>query len=361
MKRYGALYSSVTSFENLIIAAYRARRGKRARPDVAAFHFDLEHNILTLQQELIQRTYQPAGYRSFYIRDPKRRLISAAPYRDRIVHHALCQVIAPIFESTFIDDSYANRIGKGAHRALDRCTYFCRRYRFVLKCDIEKYFPTIDHAILLQQIRRKIKCQFTLWLIEEIIAHSNEQEEIIRYFPGDNLFTPLERRRGIPIGNLTSQFFANIYLNGFDHFVKQEVKPAGYVRFVDDFLLFADDKDFFRRKQRLLQEYLNCLRLNLHARKRQIYQVKCGVPFLGWQVFPGYRRLRRSTGVRIQRRLRILQQSYATGDKSLNDIRSSVMSWIGHLRHGDTWGLRRKLLGSCVFKKNKLRDAEKLT
>ena len=142
MKRYNGLYEQICSFENLVAAAYRARRGKRWRPDVLAFHFQQEHRLLELREELLDQSYQPGPYRAFWIRDPKRRLISAAPYRDRIVHHALCQVIEPVLERGFIYDSYANRRGKGTHAALDRCTYFARRHRFALKCDIEKYLDT---------------------------------------------------------------------------------------------------------------------------------------------------------------------------------------------------------------------------
>jgi len=149
VKRIGGLYEQICAFENLYAAALRARHGKRYRPDVTAFYFNLEAELLGLRQDLQRKTYQPGAYRAFYIQDPKRRLISAAPYRDRVVHHALCRVIEPVFERGFIHASYANRVGKGTHAALDRCTSFTRRYRFALKCDIEKYFPSIDHALLL--------------------------------------------------------------------------------------------------------------------------------------------------------------------------------------------------------------------
>ena len=234
MKRVGNLYERLCSFENLYLAAGRARRGKRHRPDVAAFHCELEGELVSLQEELRRQTYRPGPYRAFRIRDPKPRLISAASYRDRVVHHALCQVIEPIFDKSFSFDSYANRLGKGTHKALDRSSQFARRYPYVLKCDLEKYFPSIDHELLKARLARKLKCRDTLQLIGSIIDHSNPQEELIRHFPGDTLFTPLERRRGIPIGNLTSQFFANVYLNGFDHFVQQDLKIPAYVRFADD-------------------------------------------------------------------------------------------------------------------------------
>ena len=349
MKRYGNLFETICSFENLVTAAYRARRGKRYRPDVARFHYDLEGQVLALRAELEAGTYTPGPYRAFYIHDPKRRLISAAGFRDRVVHHAVCQVIEPIFERTFIHDSYANRQGKGTHRALDRCTAFARRYRYALKCDIEKYFPSIDHGILLSLLARKIKCARTLWLLESIIGHANPQEEAARYFPGDDLLTPFERRRGIPIGNLTSQHFANIYLNGFDHFVQDELRPGAYIRFCDDFLVFADDRAWLYALPERLQDYLDILRLKTHARKCQVMPTRCGIAFLGWQVYPDHRRVRRSTGVRFPRRLRALQEAYALGYIGLDAVKASVTSWIGHLSHGDTWGLRRTLLGSTPF------------
>lgn len=349
MKRYGDLYESICSFENLRAAAYRARRGKRFRTDVMAFQYDLEEQILLLREELLSRTYVPGPYRAFRIRDPKPRLISAAPYRDRVVHHALCRVIEPLFERSFIHDSYANRIGKGTHRALDRCTCLARRYRFALKCDIEKYFASIDHEILLSLIRRKIKCPGTLWLVERIVGNSNPQDEIIRFFPGDTLFTPYERRRGIPIGNLTSQFFANIYLDGFDHFVKETLRRRAYLRFADDFLLFGDESATLHGLLRPMQSYLDGLRLRLHPTKCHVFRVERGIPFLGWQVFPDHRRVRRRTGVRFRRRLRKLQDDHAAGRIGFPEVTASIMSWLGHLKHGDTWGLRGRILESAVF------------
>jgi retron-type reverse transcriptase len=349
MKRVGNLYPAICSFDNLWRAAYAAQRGKRFRPDVLAFHYDLEGQLFRLRAELQEKRYEPGRYRTFRIHDPKPRLISAAPYRDRIVHHALCQVIEPVFERTFIDDSYANRLRKGTHKALDRCTAFARRYYYVLKCDIEKYFPSIDHQILMERIARRIKCPDTMWLIARIVENSNPQDEIVRYFPGDTLFTPHERRRGIPIGNLTSQFLANVYLNSLDHFIAEELRPAGYLRFADDFLAFSDEKAALHAMLPEIQAHLNGLRLKLQPRKCQVMPVRCGVPFLGWQVFPDYRRLRRTTGVRFQRRLQELREEYAEGRIDLDRVKQSVMSWIGHLKHGDTRGLRRKLLAGVAF------------
>lgn len=349
MKRQGDLFPRIVDFENLYNAACRARRGKRGRVDVAAFHFHLEDELLSLRAELLSGAYRPRPYRTFRISDPKERLISAAPYRDRVVHHALCQVIEPLFERGFIHASYANRKGKGTHAALDHATRLARLHRYALKCDIEKYFPAIDHEILMARMERKIKCRPTLALIRRIVDNSNPQEEVVRYFPGDDLFTPLERRRGIPIGNLTSQFFANVYLDGLDHFIQQELHESAYVRFADDFLIFGERKETLAGLLKPIQDHLDGYRLRLHGTKCQAAPVRDGVPFLGWRIFPDHRRLRRRTGVRFQRRLAELVRLHRAGEAPMERVRASVMSWIGHLRHGDTQGLRRRLLGRAAF------------
>ncbi len=256
MKRYGNLWPQIIDFENLLQAARQAQKGKRFCRNVLVFNYDLEKNLERIQQELASQSYRPGSYHTFEIMEPKRRVISAAPYRDRVVHHALCNIITPLFERTFIHDSYANRVGYGNHRALRRFTQFARSSRYVLQGDVRKYFPSIDHDILKQVIRRKVKCQATLWLVDTIIDNSNEQQSIIEYFPGDDLITPVSRRRGLPIGNLTSQFFANIYLNPFDHFVKEHLKAKKYLRYVDDIALFADDWGFLAAARPAIEEYL---------------------------------------------------------------------------------------------------------
>ncbi len=170
MQTYKHLYPQIYTWENLDRAYRKARRGKRRKQPVADFEYAWESHLLRLQAELAAQTYQPGPYHSFYIHDPKKRLISAAPFPDRVVHHALCQLIEPIFEARFIHDSYANRVGQGTHRALDRCTYFARRYTYVLQCDIKQHFPAIDHAILRHILAKYIACRDTMWLIDQILA-----------------------------------------------------------------------------------------------------------------------------------------------------------------------------------------------
>ncbi|MDZ8080024.1 MAG: RNA-directed DNA polymerase [Nostoc sp. DcaGUA01] len=349
MKRTGNIYRQITHFANLVLAAHQAQKGKRFRENILKFNYNLEAELAKIKTELELKTYQPGRYKTFEICEPKRRLISAAPYRDRVVHHALCNVILPIFERTFIADSYANRLGFGTHRALRRFTNFARSNRYVLQCDIKKYFPSIDREILKSLLRRKLKCQDTLWLAETIINSSNPQESVIDYFPGDDLLSPLQKPKGLPIGNLTSQFFANVYLNSLDHFVKEQLKAKNYVRYVDDFALFSDDYRFLAEARVAIEEYLVNLRLKLHPVKSQLFETRYGISFLGFRILPDKIRVRTENLRRGQRRLKQLQRDYAQGKIEFQDVHCSVQSWVAHLTHGDTWRLRQKIFTSVVF------------
>jgi retron-type reverse transcriptase len=344
VKRHGHLFERLVSFENLLAAAQAARRGKRFKANVAQFDFDLERELFALQHELRSQTYRPGPYRTFTICEPKARLISAAPYRDRVAHHALCRIIEPIFDQTFVKDSYACRVGKGTHLAVEEFTQHARRFQYVLKCDIAKYFPSIDHEVLEGLLARKIKDPRVLWLIRTIIDASNEQEFVCRHFTGDDLFSPLARRRGIPIGNLTSQFFANVYLNGFDHFVKERLRCEAYLRYCDDFVVFGQDKRSLWAVKAAMADYLAGLRLMLHPRKCQVLPTQAGVDFLGYRVFPTHRRLRATTTKRAIRRLRTEAWACTRGTLSIDRWRQSWASWLGHAQHADTYGLWRAVV-----------------
>jgi RNA-directed DNA polymerase len=351
MKRYGNLWQKITSFENLLLASKKAQKGKKQFPNVLRFNENLEQELLTLQKELLEQTYQPGDYRTFRIFEPKPRLISAAPYRDRVIHHGLCNIINPLFEKSFIDDSYANRIGYGSHRALRRFTKFYRSSQYVLQCDIKKYFPSIDHEILKQVIHQKIKCQPTLNLIEKIINNSNEQEQVLDYFIGDDLLTPLTRRKGLPLGNLTSQLFANLYLNQFDHFVKEELKAKKYLRYVDDFALFSDQLDYLKDAKIKIEEYLSKFRLKLHSHKSKIIPVKGGVNFLGFRILPDRIRVRNDNLRRARIRFKKMQKDYSLGKLNLKKIIEKIRSWEAHLNHGNTYKLRKSVFNYWAFSK----------
>jgi RNA-directed DNA polymerase len=349
MKRYGNLWDRIVDWSNLLLAARKAQKGKRFRDNVLAFNYNLEQEVFKLQSELQSKTYQPGKYRSFRIYDPKPRLISAAPYRDRVVHHALCNIIVPLVEKSFIHDTYANRIGYGTHRALARFIKFARSSRYILQCDIKKYFPSIDHEILKQIIRRKIKCQDTLWLIELIIDSSNPQETVIEYFPGDDLLTPILRRHGLPIGNLTSQFFSNLYLSNFDHFIKEKLGVKKYLRYVDDFALFSDDQEFLVQARQEIEQYLVNLRLKAHPIKSQLFETRHGANFVGFRVLPDRVRVRNDNLRRARRRFKQLQVDYGRGEVSFKDLLQRLQSWSAHLEHGDTYRLREDIFSQYTF------------
>jgi len=346
----GRLFDRLASFENLHRAAHDAQRGKRFKPAVARFHYDLARSLVELRDELLEGRYRPGPYHTFTIYEPSRRFISAAPYRDRVVHHALCNVVEPLFERSFIFDSYANRVGKGTHRALDRCTEYARRFRYVLQGDIRLFFPSIDHGILLARLARRIYDPQVMDLARTILDHSNAQPAADFYFPGDDLFTPFERRRGLPIGNLTSQFWANVYLDPFDHYWRDELGVPGYIRYVDDFLVFADDKELLAAWLESSGRQLDRLRLTLNERKTHIYPVEEGIGFLGFRVFPRCRRLLPKSLKRARRRLQRLAQACRSGRIGMKAVSRTVAAWIAHAAHGDTRGLRRRLLGDVAFR-----------
>ncbi len=339
------LYAQLYSWKNLRRAYKKASRGKRGKMAAANFEYNLADNLLALQEALATKTYQPGAYTSFYIHDPKRRLISAAPFVDRVVHHALCHLIEPRFERSFIFHSYANRREKGTHRALDQAQRFARRFKYVLQCDVAQFFPAVDHQILRHILARKVTDPDTLWLIEQILASGiGILAEVyqMRYFPGDDLFATL-RPRGLPIGNLTSQFWANCLLNPFDHFVKRELRCQGFARYVDDMLLFADDKKTLWAWREAIIKRLGRLRLTIHpgAHPRPTGE---GFPFLGFVLYPSHRRLKRRRAVAYRRKLKTLIAAWVAGERTREAVMASLLGWINHTRYGDTWGLRRSIV-----------------
>lgn len=347
MKTFKNLYPKIRAFPTLETAFRKARRGKRGKANVAAFECNLDMELLSLCDDLEDESYRPGGYRHFTIYDGKPRRISAAPFRDRVVHHALCAVTEPIWEARFIHDSYACRVGKGTHAALDRCTHFARRYPYVLQCDIVQFFPSVDHEILHNLLARYIACPPTIRLADKIIAsgagiHNDRYQ--MQWFPDDDLLAA-SRPRGLPIGNQTSQFWANVYLHELDRFVKQTLRGKAYLRYCDDFMLFADDKPTLHRWRREIEAFLaDRLRLKIHAHKTSVHPVTTGIPFLGFIVFPTHRRLAQRNGLKFQRRYKRQRGQLARGEISYRRLDASVQAWIAHAAHGDTWGLRRSLL-----------------
>lgn len=335
------MFDQIASFPALRQAALRAAKGKRRKPGAAAFLAALEPEILALERALLDGTWRPGGFVTFEVHDPKRRMVSAAPFRDRVVHHALCAVIDPIFERSFIHDTYANRAGKGTHQAIDRYEHYRNRHRWVLRCDIFRYFPAIDHDILKRDIAWRISCPRTCDLANRIIDGSNPQEPVLIHYPGDDLFEPYRRRRGLPIGNLTSQLMANLYLDPIDHLIKDRLRVPGYVRYMDDFALFHDDYRALRDVRRTLEAALADRRLSLHPKKTWIAPTSEPTRFLGLELFPGgRRRLPDDNVTRFRNRLRGLRDQFRAGTIDLDAVDARVRAWIAHAEHADSWRLR---------------------
>ncbi len=326
MKRHRDLFRYVCDFHALCDAAHGAAKGKKAKRQTAAFLLDLEPEVLCLERELKHRTYTPSPYYTFIVKEPKERMICATGFRDRVVHHAVCKVLGPIFERSFIFDSYACRKGKGAQAAIKRAQGYMRRFPYYLKLDIRKYFDSVDHEMLKRLLHRRIKDRDLLWLLDVIIDHP-----VPWTAPG----------KGIPIGNLTSQHFANFYLDQVDHFIKDEIGLKGYVRYMDDLLLFSNDKpelwDAFSQVERFLDERLA---LTVKIGSVVLSPTHEGLSFLGLRVYPGLIRLSRKGWRRFRRNVIQKEKLYEQGFVSADELNRSIGSVVGHIRHADTRNLR---------------------
>lgn len=341
------MLEQLASWPNLLLAYRKAARGKRGQAEVAAFEHRLEDRLTELRQELLAGEYRPGGYRSFAVHEPKRRWISAAPFRDRVVHHALCNQIEPIFETSFSDASFANRCGKGTHRALDRAQELAQAHPFVLQVDVQQFFPSIDHQILRTLLAARLADERVLAIVDRVLesggAIHTEAYRMV-YFPGDDLFA-VNRPRGLPIGNLTSQFWANVYLDPIDQRIETELRGGAYVRYVDDLLLFGASKAELWVWLRALRTGFDRLRLTIHrgAHPRPVAE---GFPFLGFTVSPQRRRLKRRKGVHFRRKLRAQVERWKAGALLAGSVRASLQGWLNHVRFGDTAGLQRAVLAA---------------
>ncbi len=354
-RTYRHLWAQVTSWENLVAAYRRCRRRKRYRQPATEFDFAWEENLLRLQRDLLDGSYAHGAYYHFHITDPKPRKISAAPFRDRIVHHALVSVLEPIFERQFVFDSYACRLGKGTHRAIRRAQHFQRRFPWCLKTDIVRFFPNVDHQILLGVLTKRIADEKVVRLIE-LIVRSGEgvlvEEATQCWFPGDDLLAVL-RPKGLPIGNLTSQFFANVFLDPVDHFIKEQLRIPGYVRYADDLLLFGDSRDTMWEASRLLSEELRHKRLQLHPDKTHVSPTLQPITFLGLRVAPNELRLSQQSIHRFSKRIRRQKYAFAQHELDFSDISSSLHAWLAHCKHTNSSGVRKCLAKHLGFRRGR--------
>lgn len=332
MKRVGNLYPLIAEPENLRTAFLKSVRGKKGKPDVIAYRAKLDENLQSLRNQLLARQIEVGHYHFFKVFDPKERMICAAAFPERVLHHAVMNICEPVLERYAIHDSYACRKEKGMHMAVHRAQHFARRNTWYLKLDIHKYFDSIDHAASSNLLSRRFKDADLLDLFDRILS---SYETV----PG----------KGLPIGNLISQHLANFYLGHLDHFIKETLRVPGYVRYMDDFVLWADNKDLLKGHLFAITDFLAS---HLHLRLKDNIQINRsvrGLPFLGYQVFPHRLALGPRARHRFARRLAGFEQEVETGHWSETDLARHMEALLSYVRFADTLALRREIVGRVSF------------
>lgn len=320
-------YRDIISLENLLEAWREFRNGKRARCDVQIHERNLMGNIIALHNDLVRKTYKHSAYEAFNISDPKPRSIHKASVRDRLLPHALYRILYPFFDRTFIADSFSCRVDKGTHKAMDRFRTFANKVSenhtktaWVLKCDIKQFFASVDHSILKSVLTSYIPDKDILWLLSQIV-------DSFETSPGV----------GLPLGNLTSQLFVNIYMNQFDQFMKHALKAKYYIRYTDDFVIFSQDQEWLQNLIPIISTFLTTqMKLRLHPRKVSVNTVASGVDFLGWVHFSDHRVMRTVTKRKMMKRI------------NENAKNERVQSYLGILSHGNEFQLKQKITQEFV-------------
>jgi len=359
-------FEDIISLENLLEAWKEFLNGKRNKKDVQEFSLRLMDNIFSLHSDLINHTYKHGGYQAFKINDPKPRDIHKATVRDRLLHHAIYRILYPFFDRVFIADSYSCRLGKGTHKAINKFRSFTWKASknntktcWVLKCDIRKFFANIDHKILVKILEEYIPDENIINLLKNVIDSFTSSPVSLSSHPllpsfakaSEGLVSPSGRGRdvgsiGLPLGNLTSQLFVNIYMNKFDQFVKHELKVRCYIRYADDFVILSDDKKWLEGQIALIREFLRQeLKLELHPDKIFIKTVASGVDFLGLVNFPDYRTLRTKTRRRMFKKIGNKYDNLQGGLMSEQSFRQSLQSYLGMLKHCNGYGIVREIEG----------------
>lgn len=355
IKRYGNLYEKIYSFENLYNAYLKARKNKRYREEVLRFTANLEENLITIQNELVWETYKVGRYREFYVYEPKKRLIMALPFKDRVVQWAIYQVIQPIFDKGFLVHSYACRKGKGTHNAADTVQNWLKEIKrknedfYYLKLDISKYFYRVNHEVLLGILGRKIKDESLMKLFEKLV---NSEDKNF----GLPLWTELGEVElvegvGMPIGNLTSQLFANIYLNELDSFVKHTLREKRYIRYMDDVIILNESKERLKQILPEIEIFLeDHLQLHLNN-KTALRPVKTGICFVGFRIWWSHKRLKKKTFVKMKSRIRYISNSYSKNKIDFHSANQTMQSYFGIMKHFDSHNLRKHIVRDFIFRK----------
>ncbi|KKT28163.1 MAG: Retron-type reverse transcriptase [Candidatus Yanofskybacteria bacterium GW2011_GWA2_44_10] len=339
MKIYKNIFEKLISLENLFTAWDAFKNDKTNRYDVQVFERRLEENIFELHRDLKTKKYKHGVYTGFWIRDPKPRHIHKATVRDRVLHHAVFNILNPIFEPTFISHSFSCRIGKGTHKGIkalkqiaDKISENGHKNIFALKCDIKKFFDSVNHDLLIKIFDKKIKDDDAMWLLSEIVRSFISKDA--------NIF----EHKGMPIGNLTSQLFANVYMNEFDQFMKHGIHAKHYLRYTDDFVVISDSKDYLEKLIPQVNQFLKeKLGLDLHPNKVTIRKFRQGIDFLGYVILPHHQQIRTKTKKRIFKKVfrRVLEQKQ--GLISNETLEQSLQSYLGVLGHADSYKLSQEL------------------
>ncbi|MBU2561519.1 MAG: reverse transcriptase/maturase family protein [Nanoarchaeota archaeon] len=343
MKTYRDLYSDLCSYDNLFIAYKKARKHKTLKQYVIEFERNLKNNLLQLRTELLLHSYRPMPLKTFVLREPKTRKISKSDFRDRVIHHAVCNIIEPILEKKFIHDSYANQKGKGTLAAIKRFEYFKRKVSrnlttikntdntkgFVMKADVKKFFDTVSHAVLTRIISRTVKDEKVLWLIRTILANHKTDADGV----------------GMPLGNLTSQFFANVYLNELDQFVKHNLRARYYIRYVDDFVIFHRSREALEYYKEHIDLFLNeRLALQIHPDKSRIFPLYRGTDFLGLKMYPHHKVIQKKNIRKFKKKLEKLCRKYDAGTASYDKVYDLLEGWYAYTKNANMHKIRRTIL-----------------
>jgi RNA-directed DNA polymerase len=326
MKRAGYLIEPIADIDNLRLAFYKAQRGKSGRPSVVAYRRALDANLLRLREQILSGRVSVGDYTYFRIFDPKERLICSAAFGERVLHHALMNVCHPYFERVQLFDSYASRIDKGTYAALDRAAVFTQRYDWFLKLDVRKYFDSLDHAVVKQQLLRLFKDRQLLGIFDQIIDS---------YASGP--------QRGMPIGNLTSQYIANQYLSPADHHAKEVLKAPAYVRYMDDMVIWHHNKAALLEFSRQFDKFIRTM-LRLTLKPPCLNQSAKGVPFLGYLLYPNQIRLAHRSRVRFSRKLAAYTQNYQRGEWTEQDLKTHLLPLLAFTEKAQSIGFRRSVL-----------------
>lgn len=326
MKRVGYLTERIASIDNLYLAFAKACRGKQRKTEVQLFRQSFDDNIASLRSEILSGKVRVGDYHYFTIHDPKERVICAAPFRERVLHHALMNVCHEYFDRSLIDDTYATRPGKGVYSALDRAVLAASRYEYIVKLDFRKYYDSISHGILKQKLERKFKDQRLLAIFHQIIDSYHA-----------------DTGTGLPIGNLTSQYFANAYLSEFDHWAKESLRVPIYIRYMDDILLASNDKAELMRQVWLLDEYAR-QQLLLELKPPVCNRSKDGIVFLGYRVLPYHYLLSGRSKRRFRSKLLAYEDKLNSGQWSQEVYAEHILPLLSFVAHADSKAFRRSCL-----------------